>query len=492
MNTKQKQFIEPHFFVDLSKELEKVSASIKLVDEIFTLQDTNSLSTNEKLNDKKCCLTIVLDQCLTKRTIPISIQQNNRNYTVNTEVVRLFQSLLQEHKPSDALSKIMEVFLPFNQISIQNLDTFLQALKEECSRFITEFNETDVCFKNIDQRSTYEQVLDKVLGCSDLCPCCNRLCDVDHTQLQSKPGSKDNEHRCFSGHAFRAMNGYKFEVTEEASLLTCDQIKNDHIIVVGPRRYQWSRFKMDHPDWLFDSPLNRMELNVVHKKFQTIWAKIGPQLCQAYGMKFVKHISKRTSEQGIHKAYHFILLLDASASMGVANRWDYLMDAVREFLSCRRELKMEDRFTIIVFSDDTEVKIKGQTVEEIDLEMIAYLDGGTSFSAAFSRVAEVINEFKNKSSPNSIHQNFAIVFMTDGEYENDSDKEIDYLINTHQSVIKKFWTLALGDECSSTEALKKINVKMNGSFYDIQSAAGLVNIYAEVATSTIIPNNKHQ
>jgi uncharacterized protein YegL len=124
--------------------------------------------------------------------------------------------------------------------------------------------------------------------------------------------------------------------------------------------------------------------------------------------------------------------------------------------------------------------------------MIAYLDGGTSFSAAFSRVAEVINEFKNKSSPNSIHQNFAIVFMTDGEYENDSDKEIDYLINTHQSVIKKFWTLALGDECSSTEALKKINVKMNGSFYDIQSAAGLVNIYAEVATSTIIPNNKHQ
>ncbi|UJR09478.1 hypothetical protein I4U23_013716 [Adineta vaga] len=355
-----------------------------------------------------------------------------------------------------------------------------------------ELEKIDVCFKSVAKRNTYEDLLDKVLGCSNLCPCCNRPCDVDHTQMQSKPGSMGNEHRCLSGHALRAMNGYKFEVTQEASLLTCDQIKNDYIVVVNQRRYQWSRFKMDHPDWLFDLPLNKMELNVVHKKFRTIWDKIGPQLCEAYGMKFVQHISERTCEQKIHEAYHFILLLDASASMGVVSRWDYLMDAAKEFLDRRRELKTDDRFTIIVFSDQTEIKIKGQTVDEVDLEMISYLDGRTSFSAAFTRVAEIINEFKNKPSPNSIHQNFAIVFMTDGEDENDSTKELDHLINNHKSVIKRFWTLALSDLCSSMETLEKINEKMGGSFYDIQNPAGLLNVYAEVATSTFIPNNNNQ
>ncbi|CAF4669819.1 unnamed protein product, partial [Rotaria sp. Silwood2] len=72
--------------------------------------------------------------------------------------------------------------------------TFLQALNNQYDLFMTELKEMDISFKSIDKRDNYEALLDKVLGCPDLCPCCNRPCDVDHTQIQSKPGSKNNEH----------------------------------------------------------------------------------------------------------------------------------------------------------------------------------------------------------------------------------------------------------------------------------------------------------
>ncbi|CAF3503358.1 unnamed protein product, partial [Rotaria sp. Silwood2] len=465
-------------------------SSAKLADKMFTSENTNSLCINEQLNDKKCCLTMLLYQYFTKYTILDLIQINNRKYTIDTDTLHTFQWLLQQHRPSDTLSKISNQYHQcLNKFPIGNLDTFLQALNNQYDLFMTELKEMDISFKSIDKRDNYEALLDKVLGCPDLCPCCNRPCDVDHTQIQSKPGSKNNEHRCLSGHALRAMNGYKFEVTQEASLLMCDQIKNDRMIVVGARCYQWSLFKRDHTDWLFDSPLNKTELNLVHKKFLTIWTKIGPQICQVYRMKFVTHNTKRIPEKAIHKAYHFILLLDASASMGSENQWDYLMDAVKEFLDRRRELKTEDRFTIIVFSDTAEVQIEDQTVNQVDLEKIKFHDGGTSFSAAFACVVQVISKFKEKPHPNSIHQNFAIVFMTDGEDEYYSDNEINQLFNTHKSVIKKFWTLELSDGCRSVETLEKINKKMGGSFYDIQNAAGLVTVYAEVATSTAIASN---
>lgn len=466
------------------------SSSPKLANEIFTSENINLSSINEQVIDKKCCLTMLLYKYCTEQSIPVSIELHNNRYTINTEMSSTFQWLLEQYKPSNSLSKIIKTMTSiFNQISIGNLDTFLQALSDQRDRLINELKEMNTSFKSIDKQDTYERLLDKVLGCPDLCPCCNRPCDVDHTQIQSKPGSKNNEHRCLSGHALRAMNGYKFEVTQEASLLTCDQIKNDHTIIIGSRRYQWSLFKMDHPDWLFDSPLNKMELNLVHKKFLTIWAKIGSQLCQAYGMKFVTHNTENIPVKMIHKAYHFILLLDASSSMSIENRWDYLLDAVKEFLDCRRDLKTDDRFTIVVFSDYAEIQIKNRTVNDADVRKIKYHDGGTSFKAAFACVAEVISEFEQTSSSNSIHQNFAIVFMTDGEDENNSDKEINRLLSSHKSVIKKFWTLALSDGCRSIDALEKINRQMGGSFYDIPTAAGLINIYAEVATSTVLSNS---
>ena len=150
-------------------------------------------------------------------------------------------------------------------------------------------------------------------------------------------------------------------------------------------------------------------------------------------------------------------------------------------------MKTDDRFTIIVFSDYAEVQIVNAAVDDVDLQTIKYHDGGTSFSSAFTYVSKVINQFKNKSSSsNLVHQNFAIVFMTDGEDQNSFEEEINTLVDTHHSVIKKFWTFALTDRCESIERLQEINRKMNGSFYDIQSPAGLVPVYAEIATSTTV------
>jgi hypothetical protein len=75
--------------------------------------------------------------------------------------------------------------------------------------------------------------------------------------------------------------------------------------------------------------------------------------------------------------------------------------------------------------------------------------------------------------------------MSDGEDQYPTS-ELDRLLKEHNSVIKRFWTLALGDRSNTSfKVLEQINEKMDGSFYDIERSTDLMRIYAEVATSTV-------
>jgi hypothetical protein len=137
-----------------------------------------------------------------------------------------FQLLAKQRPPSAKLQiTTKEMSAVYDRTSIDNLPGFLQFILNEKTNSLNEYNQINCDFNSIDNENTYTRLLEKIRGCPNLCPCCKRPCDVDHTQLQSRPGSKYNEHRCTTGHALRAMNGYKFEVTGEASLMMCEQIK---------------------------------------------------------------------------------------------------------------------------------------------------------------------------------------------------------------------------------------------------------------------------
>jgi uncharacterized protein YegL len=423
-------------------------------------------------------MAVLLYLYLTEGKILNPFIVDKKVYKVREDALHAFQLLVQERKPSSELAKLIkDLKAVYEKISIGNLVIFLETLLKEKDKIINDFYQCKSDFKDID---TYARLLDKVRGCPDLCPCCRRPCDVDHTQFKSKPGAAYNEHRCQSGHSLRAMNGYKFEGTGEASLFMCEQIKDDQVIVIGPTRYQWSKFKEDHLDWIFESALTEDELSKLHGKYLTVWEKIGPILCQQYGMTYVTHNS---SLKVTHQSFHYILLLDGSGSMA-GQRWKDLMEAVEKFLKRRTELATNDRITIIVFTDSAKVAFFNKEIHDINVEDIKFPAGNTSFSAAFECVYDSITIFRGQASSGSVHESFAIIFMSDGESRY-PEKELDKLFKVHGPVIKRFWTIALGGgEASHTQVLADINTKMNGSFYDVATSADLIKTYAEVASCT--------
>lgn len=373
----------------------------------------------------------------------------------------------------------------YDRMSIDNLLGFLHYISKEKEKLLKEYDQIKCDFDSIDKQDTYARLLDKVRGCPNLCPCCKRPCDVDHTQIRSRPGSEHNEHRCTTGHALRAMNGYKFEVTGEASLMMCEQINNNQIIVIDSQRIQWSQFKSDHSDWNFQSTMDDNELAKLHGKFLTLWAKIGQQLCDNYNMKYVLFNTAPESTVA-YESFHWILVLDSSGSMA-GKPWKDLSEALEQFLSNRKTLNTTDRITIITFSDTADFTYFNEEIGNIKVGSFDSPSGGTDFHLPFMRVNECIQRFQTNNTNDMKH---AIIFMTDGDAEY-PNKELEKLFNEHGANIR-FWTLALGsgiDEHAKM-VVEQINHKMNGSYYTLAASSELSQTFAEIATNTKNIKNK--
>ena len=466
------------------------------VNDLFLSEESNILNINLNLINKQRCMANLLYHYLTTGDIPKSLNVNNKVYHVRQDAFNALELFTEQRKPSELLKDLIKQLSGiYENISIGDLVVFLETQLKEKEKTLSDLNRHKNDFKSINGQDFYARLLDNLRGCPSLCPCCKRPCDVDHTQIKSNPGSENNEHSCLSGHTLRAMNGYKFEGTGEASLYTCEQIDNDQVIVVGPTRYLWSEFKKQHPDWKFESALTDDELIRSHGKFLTVWEKIGPQLCEQYGMKYVTHNSMPRIG---HKPYHYILLLDGSGSMQGRN-WNDLLAAVKEFIEQRQKLATNDRITVIVFSSEAKVVLANTPIRQMSEMKIKYPGGNTSFSKAFRAVHNCISEFKMKANSEPVNENFAIIFMSDGE-DTYPEKELNQLLKEHDPVIKRFWTIALCNNksvfggllrkfkkshlsvSSDKEVLERINIKMNGSFYDVATSADLKQSYAEVAT----------
>ena len=425
--------------------------------------------------NKKQCMAILLDAYFTGQAIPVTYTIDTNVYKLQENAFDVFRLAAEQFKPSEELSKMMKnMSSTLSRNPISNLVGFLQSLLNEREKILGDFDRLPCDFRAMDTRDTYRRLLDKVRGCRNVCPCCHRPCDVDHTRIKSQPGSQDNEHRCLTGHALRAMNGYKFEETEEASLWTCEQIKDDQIVVVDNQRYLWSEFKSNHSHWKFESNFDRDDLDRLHGKFLLVWQKIGRNLCEKYNMKFV---TNNVASSPRRQALHYILILDGSASMH-GQRWEDLIRAVQQFLIRRRELGVDDRISIIVFSTIARIVYLNERLDRINVTKIECIGQGTNFAVAFRAVKECIDQSRTNLQ-------YAIVFMSDGEgvYP---ERELEQLRKTHAAVIKRFWTLSLGDSKPFTvDILEKINKKMNGSFYDVPASTDLIKAYVEVATKDI-------
>ncbi|CAF1401568.1 unnamed protein product [Rotaria sordida] len=453
-------------------------SSVHYIDDIFRASGGIAA---DNLTNKGQCMVLLLYAYLSGNKIQpgTSYTVFNENYTLNAKGLKLFDKL---PSPSLQLASLINGMKDIDNsnnnratvASIKNLHVFLQSIIDAEKTIEDTYDATPATFEAYDKDQIYNKLLDKVRGCTSKCPCCQRPCDVDHTLIKSNAGDEDNRHCCQTGHQLRAMAGVKFEISNEASLFQCEQMTDDRPIVVRGTKKKWSEFKNDYPDWDFGNSITPDELFKLRGKFLNVWSRIGELLCGKYGMEFVTE----NTPQATAKPFHYILLLDASGSMN-GEPWRNLLDGVREFIKIRVDSNSSDHVTVIVFNDYATYACFNEDIKSVDITQIKYKGGNTNFEKAFDLVIETIRRTQSQSSAYNLfgHSEYIIIFMSDGQ------AQFPYIqmetLSTMNTMINQFWTVALGD--TSMDVLKRINLKMDGTFKELKDSADFVYVYAEIA-----------
>ncbi|CAF3963734.1 unnamed protein product [Rotaria sordida] len=453
-------------------------SSVHYIDDIFRASGGIAA---DNLTNKGQCMVLLLYAYLSGNKIQpgTSYTVFNENYTLNAKGLKLFDKL---PSPSLQLASLINGMKDIDNsnnnratvASIKNLHVFLQSIIDAEKTIEDMYDATPATFEAYDKDQIYNKLLDKVRGCTSKCPCCQRPCDVDHTLIKSNAGDEDNRHCCQTGHQLRAMAGIKFEISNEASLFQCEQMTDDRPIIVRGTKKKWSEFKNDYPDWDFGNSITPDELFKLRGKFLNVWSRIGELLCDKYGMEFVTE----NTPQATAKPFHYILLLDASGSMN-GEPWSNLLDGVREFIKIRVDSNSSDHVTVIVFNDYATYACFNEDIKSVDITQIKYKGGNTNFEKAFDLVIETIRRTQSQSSAYNPfgHSEYIIIFMSDGQ------AQFPYIqmetLSSMNAMINQFWTVALGD--TSMDVLKKINLKMDGTFKELKDSADFVYVYAEIA-----------
>ncbi|CAF0919988.1 unnamed protein product [Didymodactylos carnosus] len=473
-------------------------SAAQFIDELFT---SSGGTAAENLKNKGQCMVLLLYTYLKNE----SIQSNksftvfDQTYTITMKGVNYFQKL---PKPDTALTKLTDLMSKStstvayitttttttqNQMpvtSIKNFESFLKSILAVEDKLVKKYDDISTSFKHYDKDKSYMKLLDKARGCTAKCPCCLRPCDADHSSEKlSTSGDDDNKHSCSTGHQLRAFSGIKIEVLNEASLYQCTEINNhDHIVVKGVRK-TWNEMKLDYKQWDFDVTNTLEELTSLKSKFLFVWQKVGHKFCERFDMKYVTHNTQRPEAE----SYHYILLLDNSASMA-GDRWKNLVAGVNVLIKARMLNGTNDRVTIITFDHRATFFCANQTMKDIDITKIVFTGGATNFSPAFQLVIDTLQSAARQNTsgaatdadaatattPNLKH---IIVLMSDGEAPYPST-ELNRLVKLNEQ-IKEFWTVALGEV--EMPLLEQITTKMDGFYKQLKNSNELIQVYAEIA-----------
>jgi len=171
-------------------------------------------------------------------------------------------------KKSTILSAVLSSILPTKTTessTVTNISVFL-------NEFITKLQanlikkENFVVENHPNFNSLYETIFSQVKGCDQKCPCCDRICDRDHTLDGLK-------HGCDRGHQIRAISGIKKLGTKIPSLKVCNEISpNSMIVDKSGVVYKWTDFKKHHSTWDFEEIENHKMINDI-ETFRGIWKK---------------------------------------------------------------------------------------------------------------------------------------------------------------------------------------------------------------------------
>ncbi|CAF4005248.1 unnamed protein product [Rotaria sordida] len=439
----------------------------QIVNDIENKLRTKAISVTHKnyLMDKQSATEICASENKSKlieRFLPwvVLIENDDENVATN-RINELSQVLCQLFQPQ--IKEIIEKHVNNEMTKTLNRCSIIKELDDEVYHatddwlkryvlypidlIIERFNEKWTKVKAETYLIIEEQLSDRMRGCQARCPCCKRICDVDHhLNITSPIGQEENRHCCKFGHQIRGMGGIRYEITDEASTSWCEIIKDNDPITTGNNiRQTWKNFKSANADWDFGDGLRVREK--LETSYAYIWEKIGKQLCDHFGngMKF----GKQNTPSPVN---HFIFVLDHSGSMNersniltrlitltaTANNsnetnlspWEHLRRAVKGFIDIRiKQVSLNDEITMILFASRAERIYNREKLTDIDFNRINtpmnICGSGTNFSAAFQMVINTLEEVNNDSERNKMQQ--TIIFMTDGEPQGYPTTELQQL-----------------------------------------------------------------
>ena len=197
---------------------------------IFSMDEqTNRFTIYENFLNKKRCIALLIFNYLTEGNISKSFLVDGRTYHLRTDIYDSLLLLVHQRKPSAPLSiLIKEMSNNYQSLSIGHPIIFFESLLEQKDNVLRSFYQLPNDFRQIDTENTFTYLLNRARGCTELCPYCRRPCDIDHIQIGSLFSSHFIKHACETGHGFHAMTGRKYGESDEASLVICDQIHDDH------------------------------------------------------------------------------------------------------------------------------------------------------------------------------------------------------------------------------------------------------------------------
>ncbi|CAM4765943.1 unnamed protein product [Rotaria magnacalcarata] len=451
-------------FVNITSEkLIEIFGVIKTINTISQEQGGHSLSFvedlfeplgdqgNYQLTDKKFCMAKLFHHYIIGEQVLTEIStRNSRFYTVNDRWKTLVDNLPKLSEEIKHTFRSLES--TFETATISYFGLFLDKILSEQTKTEQALSSQMSSFMAETYNNIYEHLLNQIQRCAALCPCCKRMCDVDHhLELTSPIGQGENRHRCQLGHQIRGMGGIYHKFTGEASVAWCEIIKDkDQVIISDKVPQTWNSFKIANSDWDFGDPRTRENLT---PPYVYMWKQIGEQLCDHYknGMKFVE----KNSPLPIN---HFIFILDHSGSMNeetnilrrsttgpaapqgnnVANHssetnltpWQHLLRAVKGFLDIRiRQVSFDDQITVILFGKRATRIYNRQKLTEIDTDRLnismEICGQTTNYSAAFQMAINTLEEVNKNPERNRYRQ--TLIFMTDGEPQVYPETELQQL-----------------------------------------------------------------
>jgi energy-coupling factor transporter ATP-binding protein EcfA2 len=246
--------------------------------ETFTAPHGSNL-TDSHLAKGKAAVLLLMDLLAGKLVEP--------RYTAEKVVLVVQKLTCVSPKLDPVLKYIVSILLESlkSVIQISNLQVFVAKLETEL-RVITDLIAAERCAINIlDDSNTLEGIKAKAIGCTEMCPCCKRCCDEDHSKHRSiSVGQLENKHKCISGHQYRGMAGYALKKDKLASLKVCGFVKDFEKVEFEGKYYKWKDFKDKFPLWQFEVPTQVDNAIIQNQQnwMAKFWSYVGPSICKEY------------------------------------------------------------------------------------------------------------------------------------------------------------------------------------------------------------------